>query len=253
MSQNWASTFSICRPSIRSGACAQGLTTRWSRSPTTRAALGPSVPAKGSHCAIHPALGTLEDFTRLIELAKERGIAIALDIAFQCAPDHPYVADLEWFRFRPDGTVQYAENPPKKYQGHLSLRLRNRRLGSAARRADPCRGVLDRWACGWLRVDNPHTKPFGLWEQMIARFKAEHPELIFLSEAFTRPKVMHRLAKVGFSPILHLLRGATRRHSEEYFTELCHGPDREYFRPNVWPNTPDILPEYLQIGVRPRS
>jgi len=208
--------------------------------------------SEGGHCAIHPALGTLEDFARLMKLAKEQGIAIALDIAFQCAPDHPYVAEHpEWFRFRPDGTVQYAENPPKKYQDIYPFDFETDDW--AALHAELIR-VVEFWigkGVRLFRVDNPHTKPFALWEQMIGRVKAEHPEVIFLSEAFTRPKVMHRLAKVGFGQsYTYFTWRNTKAQLQEYFTELCHGPGREYFRPNVWPNTPDILPEYLQIGGR---
>jgi starch synthase (maltosyl-transferring) len=208
--------------------------------------------SEGGHCAIHPALGTLEDFARLMKLAKEQGIAIALDIAFQCAPDHPYVDEHpEWFRFRPDGTVQYAENPPKKYQDIYPFDFETDDW--AALHAELIR-VVEFWidkGVRLFRVDNPHTKPFGLWEQMIEKVKAEHPEVIFLSEAFTRPKVMHRLAKVGFTQsYTYFTWRNTKAQLQEYFTELCHGPGREYFRPNVWPNTPDILPEYLQIGGR---
>jgi starch synthase (maltosyl-transferring) len=147
--------------------------------------------------------------------------------------------------------VQYAENPPKKYQDIYPFDFETDDW--AALHAELIR-VVEFWigkGVRLFRVDNPHTKPFGLWEQMIGRVKAEHPEVIFLSEAFTRPKVMHRLAKVGFGQsYTYFTWRNTKAQLQEYFTELCHGPGREYFRPNVWPNTPDILPEYLQIGGR---
>ncbi len=208
---------------------------------------------EGGHCSIHPALGTLADFARLVARARELGMELALDIAFQCAPDNPYVIEHpEWFRFRPDGTVQYAENPPKKYQDIYPFDFESDDW--AALHAELIR-VVQFWVdrgVRLFRVDNPHTKPFALWERLIATVKATHPEVIFLSEAFTRPKVMHRLAKLGFTQsYTYFTWRNTRAQLEEYFTQLCLGPGREYFRPNVWPNTPDILPEYLQFGGRP--
>ena len=208
--------------------------------------------SEGGHCHVHPALGTLEDFGRFLARAREHRLEIALDIAFQCAPDHPYVAENpEWFRFRPDGTVQYAENPPKKYQDIYPFDFETEDW--AALHAELVR-IVEFWVGQGVRifrVDNPHTKPFTLWERLIATVKAGHPEVIFLSEAFTRPKVMHRLAKIGFTQsYTYFTWRNTRAQLEEYFTELCLGPGREYFRPNVWPNTPDILPEYLQLGGR---
>jgi starch synthase (maltosyl-transferring) len=208
---------------------------------------------EGGHKAVHPQLGTLEDFRRLVAAARARGIEIALDIAFQCAPDHPYVREHpEWFRWRPDGTVQYAENPPKKYQDIY-----------------PFDFECDQWRALWeelksvfafwieqgvtiFRVDNPHTKPFAFWEWLIGEVKREHPEVIFLSEAFTRPKVMHRLAKLGFTQsYTYFPWRNTKAEIVEYFTELSQHASREYFRPNHWPNTPDILTAYLQHGGRP--
>jgi len=209
--------------------------------------------AEGGHTAIHPCLGTIDEFRDLVARATEHGLEIALDIAFQCAPDHPWVAEhSEWFRRRPDGSVQYAENPPKKYEDIYPLHFES-----------------DRWQELWheladvflfwighgvriFRVDNPHTKPFAFWEWLIARIKREHPDIIFLAEAFTRPKVMHRLAKLGFTQsYTYFAWRNTKQELTEYFTELAHGPGREYFRPNCWPNTPDILTEYLQFGGRP--
>jgi starch synthase (maltosyl-transferring) len=208
--------------------------------------------AEGGHCAIHPELGTLDDFKHLLQTAREHRLQIGIDIAFQCAPDHPYVKQHpEWFRFRPDGTVQYAENPPKKYQDIYPFDFETEAWQSLYRELTD---VVLYWAAQGVqifRVDNPHTKPFSLWQQLIAEVKARHPESIFLSEAFTRPKVMHRLAKVGFTQSYTYFAWRNTQHElREYFTELCLGPKREYFRPNVWPNTPDILPEYLQHGGR---
>jgi starch synthase (maltosyl-transferring) len=207
---------------------------------------------EGGHRAVHPQLGTLEDFKRLIASARARRLEVAMDIAFQCAPDHPYVrAHPEWFRFRPDGSVQYAENPPKKYQDIYPFDFETDAWQPLY---DELLGVVLYWAeqgVRVFRVDNPHTKPFALWESLIAEVKRRHPEAIFLSEAFTRPKVMHRLAKLGFTQSYTYFTWRNTRHElREYFTELCLGPSREYFRPNVWPNTPDILPEYLQVGGR---
>jgi starch synthase (maltosyl-transferring) len=208
--------------------------------------------AEGGHKAIHPSLGTLEDFRRLVERARSLGMEIALDVAYQCAPDHPYVkAHPQWFRWRPDGTVQYAENPPKKYQDIYPFNFES----------DDWRGlwqelksVMEFWigeGVRIFRVDNPHTKAFGFWEWAIGELKHAHPDLIFLAEAFTRPKVMHRLAKLGFTQsYTYFAWRNTRQELTDYFTELSQGPGREYFRPNVWPNTPDILTEALQYGGR---
>jgi len=209
--------------------------------------------AEGGHKAIHPGLGTLEDFRRLVAAARERGIEIALDIAYQCAPDHPYVqAHPSWFRWRPDGTVQYAENPPKKYQDIYPFHFESEDWRALW---DELKSVLDFWLAEGVtifRVDNPHTKSFAFWEWAIGEVKREHPGAIFLAEAFTRPKVMHRLAKLGFTQsYTYFAWRNTRRELTDYFTELAHGPGREYFRPNVWPNTPDILTEALQFGGRP--
>lgn len=208
--------------------------------------------AEGGHDAILSALGTLEDFRRLVGAARAQGLEIAMDIAFQCAPDHPWVTEHpEWFRKRADGSIQYAENPPKKYQDIYPFDFESddwRGLWAALA------GVFEYWISQGVkifRVDNPHTKAFPFWEWAIARLRLIDPEVIFLSEAFTRPKVMHRLAKVGFSQsYTYFTWRNTKQELVDYFTELTRGPGREYFRPNVWPNTPDILPAALQYGGR---
>jgi starch synthase (maltosyl-transferring) len=208
---------------------------------------------EGGHTAVHPQLGTLEDFRRFVGQVRERGMEIALDIAYQCAPDHPYVtAHPGWFRWRPDGAVQYAENPPKKYQDIYPFNFESEDWQQLWRELEH---VLEFWigeGVKIFRVDNPHTKPFPFWEWAIGAVKRAHPEVIFLSEAFTRPKVMHRLAKLGFSQsYTYFTWRNTKQEITDYFTELTQGPGREYFRPNCWPNTPDILTEYLQFGGRP--
>jgi starch synthase (maltosyl-transferring) len=209
--------------------------------------------AEGGHRDVHPELGTLEDFRHLCEAARRYGLQVAIDIAFQCSPDHPYVAQHpEWFRHRPDGSVQYAENPPKKYQDIYPFDFE-----SDAWRAlhDELTDVVCYWAAQGVRifrVDNPHTKPYAFWEGLIATVKARHPETIFLAEAFTRPRVMHRLAKLGFTQSYTYFTWRNgKQELIQYFTELTQSPGREYFRPSIWPNTPDILPEYLQTGGRP--
>jgi starch synthase (maltosyl-transferring) len=209
--------------------------------------------AEGGHEALHPQLGTLEDFRSLVARAHSLGVEVALDIAFQCAPDHPYVeAHPEWFRHRPDGSVQYAENPPKKYEDIYPFNFETERW--PALWEELC-GVVTYWigeGVRIFRVDNPHTKPFAFWEWAIDAIRRSHPDVIFLAEAFTRPKVMHRLAKLGFTQSYTYFTWRNTKHElTEYFTELTRGPGREYFRPNCWPNTPDILPEALQIGARP--
>ena len=208
--------------------------------------------AEGGHMDILPQLGTLEDFRRLILRAREHGIEIAMDLAFQCAPDHPYVSQHpEWFKRRPDGSVQYAENPPKKYQDIYPFDFESRDWRALWKEL---KSVVVFWVeqgVNILRVDNPHTKPFAFWEWLIGEVKRDHPQVIFLAEAFTRPKVMHRLAKLGFSQSYTYFTWRDSKHDlTEYFTELTQGPGRHYYRPNVWPNTPDILPETLQTGLR---
>ena len=208
---------------------------------------------EGGHKAIHPDLGGFEEFDELIKQAKARGIRIALDIAFQCSPDHPYVYEHpEWFRQRPDGTVQYAENPPKKYQDIYPFDFESCQWKSLW---EELKSIFEFWierGVTIFRVDNPHTKPFDFWEWCIAELKAAHPEVVLLSEAFTRPRVMHKLAKLGFSQSYTYFTWRNTKHElTQYFLELSAGEGREYFRPNVWPNTPDILHEYLQHGGRP--
>jgi starch synthase (maltosyl-transferring) len=208
---------------------------------------------EGGHKTIHPELGSLADFDLLVKKAKEHDIDIALDIAFQCSPDHPYVKQHpEWFRWRPDGTVQYAENPPKKYQDIYPFEFETTAWPELY---DELKSVFEFWVGHGVkifRVDNPHTKPFAFWEWVIAELKIKHPELIFLSEAFTRPRVMHRLAKLGFSQsYTYFTWRNTKDELVEYFTELSSDRSREYFRPNVWPNTPDILHAALQHGGPP--
>ena len=209
--------------------------------------------AQGGHTAVHPQLGTLDDFRAFLESARKHHLEVGLDIAFQSAPDHPFVqAHPQWFRHRPDGSVQYAENPPKQYQDIYPFDFESaawRELWQAL--ADVFRFWI-REGVTIFRVDNPHTKPFAFWEWVIGELKREHPELIFLAEAFTRPKVMHRLAKAGFAQSYTYFAWRNTKHElTQYFTELTQGEGREYFRPNCWPNTPDILTEYLQFGGRP--
>ena len=208
--------------------------------------------ADGGHKAIHRELGTVEDFRRFVQKAKELDISIALDIAFQAAPDHPYVREHEsWFRKRPDGTIQYAENPPKKYQDIYPFDFES---ADWAGMWEELKSVFVYWigqGVTIFRVDNPHTKAFPFWEWVIAEIKRDHPEAMFLAEAFTRPKIMYRLAKLGFSQSYTYFpwRNA-KEETTAYLSELAQTPVREFFRPNQWPNTPDILTEFLQIGGR---
>ncbi len=208
---------------------------------------------EGGHMAIHPELGTLADFKHIQAKARELGIEIALDLAFQCSPDHPYVKEhKEWFLQRPDGSVQYAENPPKKYEDIYPFYFENEH---APELCDELKRVVFYWieqGVHIFRVDNPHTKPFDFWEWLIKEARRKYPEVIFLSEAFTRPKVMHRLAKLGFTQSYTYFAWKNAKWElTEYFTELTQTPLREFVRSNVWPNTPDILTEYLQYGGRP--
>jgi starch synthase (maltosyl-transferring) len=208
--------------------------------------------AEGGHDAVHPELGTLDSFAALVSDAASRGIDVAIDLAFQASPDHPWVTDHpSWFRHRPDGTIRYAENPPKTYEDIYPLDFET-----------------DDWQALWLelldtvffwiaqgvrvfRVDNPHTKPFAFWEWLIASVKRTQPEVIFLAEAFTRPAVMAELARLGFSQsYTYFTWRTTKWELETYLNELNHGEMADYFRPNFWPNTPDILSEELQQGGR---
>lgn len=206
----------------------------------------------GGHEAISPDLGSLADFERLVEAAAAKGIDVALDLAFQCSPDHPWVSEHpDWFRHRPDGSIACAENPPKRYEDIYPIDFHTSDrdgLWLALLR------VVETWierGVRVFRVDNPHTKPFAFWEWLIAEVKRQHPATIFLSEAFTRPKVMHRLAKAGFDQSYTYFAWRYEKWDlTAYFEELAHGPARSYFRPNVWPNTPDILARSLQHGGR---
>ena len=206
---------------------------------------------EGGHKSIHPELGTLEDFAAFRRAAERLGIEIALDLAYQCSPDHPYVREHpSWFVRRPDGSVQYAENPPKKYEDIFPIDF-----ASDDWRAlwQELRDVVLFWVDQGVkvfRVDNPHTKPFEFWRWLIADVQSRHPDTLFLAEAFSRPRVMHRLAKLGFSQsYTYFTWRNTKQELTEYFTQL-HAA-RDWFRPNLWPNTPDILPESLQTGGRP--
>jgi starch synthase (maltosyl-transferring) len=206
--------------------------------------------AEGGHDAIHPDLGSLEDFDRLAAAAAAHDIELALDLAIQCSPDHPWLREHpEWFYRRPDGTLKYAENPPKKYQD-----IYNVNFDTPHWRAlwEEIRAVVLHWCDHGVRifrVDNPHTKPLGFWEWLIATVRAEHPETVFLAEAFTRPAVMYELGKVGFSQSYTYFAWRTGKNElQEYLTELARPDVAAFFRPNFFANTPDILHEYLQTG-----
>jgi starch synthase (maltosyl-transferring) len=209
--------------------------------------------AEGGHTAVEPGLGTLDDFDSFVGVANRLGLQVALDIAFQASPDHPWVKEHpEWFKHRPDGSIKYAENPPKKYQDIYPLDFDSsdwRGLWNALR------DVFLFWiehGVTIFRVDNPHTKAFRFWEWCIAEIKRDHPDAIFLSEAFTRPKLMRYLAKVGFTQSYTYFTWRNSAHElREYLTELTRTEVKEYMRPNFFANTPDILHEYLQTGGRP--
>ncbi len=207
----------------------------------------------GGHKAIEPSLGTFEDFDRLVKAAEKLGIAVALDFAIQCSPDHPYVkSHPEWFFIRPDGTIKYAENPPKKYQDIYPI---NFYCDNREALWTELMSVVQFWCQRGIkvfRVDNPHTKALPFWEWLIAEIKREFPETIFLAEAFTRPKVMRSLGKAGFSQSYTYFTWRNgRAELTEYLTELCQSEMKDYFRGNLWPNTPDILHEFLQEGGLP--
>jgi starch synthase (maltosyl-transferring) len=231
------------------------------KGPDNSLAAGPDDPgspwavgsAAGGHRAVHPGLGTLEDFRELAQAADAAGLAIALDLAFQCSPDHPHLVEHpEWFRWRPDGRVQYAENPPKRYEDIV-----------------PYDFETDAWAALWreladtalfwaeqgvrvFRVDNPHTKPLAFWRWLIATVKRRYPDVVFLAEAFTRPALMYELAKAGFSQsYTYFTWRNTGPELRTYLEEIRHPRISRFFRPNFWPNTPDILPPILQHGGRP--
>ena len=208
----------------------------------------------GGHKAVHPELGTIKDFTAFVATAEKLGISVALDIAFQCSPDHPYVKEHpQWFKWRPDGTVQFAENPPKRYEDILPIDFES---------ADwqnlwiELKSIFLFWidkGVKIFRVDNPHTKAFPFWEWAIASIREEHPDTVFLAEAFTRPKLMARLAVVGYSQSYSYFTWRNNKHElQEYLLELTSSPLKHFMRPNFWPNTPDILHEEFQTGDRNR-
>ncbi|OAD43944.1 alpha-1,4-glucan--maltose-1-phosphate maltosyltransferase [Polaribacter atrinae] len=202
----------------------------------------------GGHKDIHPELGSLEDFKHLVAKAKELGIEVAMDYALQAAPDHPWVTEHpDWFKWRPDGTVQYAENPPKKYQDILPIYWESKDYKNLWQE---CLDTLFYWIdCGInvFRVDNPHTKPYYFWGWIITEVKKKHPDVLFLAEAFTRPKIMHQLAKQGYTQSYTYFTWRDSKHELiEYMNELTQTDQKEYMRPNFWPNTPDINPYHLQ-------
>jgi starch synthase (maltosyl-transferring) len=212
--------------------------------------------AEGGHKDIHPDLGTLEDFDALVEVIADAGMEIALDYALQCSPDHPWVKDHpEWFHHRADGSIAYAENPPKKYQDIYPINFWPERDEDRVALWRACKDILDYWIARGVRifrVDNPHTKPVAFWEWVIPAVQAEHPDILFLAEAFTRPRVMEKLAQVGFSQSYTYFTWRTERDGAEglwaYMQTLTEGPAADYFRPNFWPNTPDILSGPLRNG-----
>ncbi|MFC1586477.1 maltotransferase domain-containing protein, partial [Fibrobacterota bacterium] len=209
--------------------------------------------AEGGHKAVHPELGTVKDFQRFVKKAADKGLEVAIDIAFQCSLDHPYIkAYPQWFLWRPDGTVQYAENPPKKYEDIVPI---NFETDDRRRLWEELKSIFVFWikkGVRMFRVDNPHTKPFAFWEWLIGGIKEKYPDVLFLSEAFTRPKIMYQLAKLGFTQSYTYY---TWRNSKgeftEYLKELTQTGVKDFFRPNFWPNTPDILAESLQGQGRP--
>lgn len=209
--------------------------------------------AEGGHTSIAPDLGSLDDFRRLVAEARRHGMEMALDMAIQCSPDHPWITEHpEWFEFRPDGTIKHAENPPKKYQDIVNLNFygpHQEALWTALR------DVFLFWVAEGVkifRVDNPHTKPVPLWEWLIAEVKARHPECVFLAEAFTRPSMLKTLAKAGFSQSYTYFTWRNfKQELEQFATDMTLSECRDYLRPNLFPSTPDILPEFLQRGGRP--
>lgn len=207
---------------------------------------------EGGHKDVHPELGTLKDFKHFTKAANKHGMQVALDFAVQCSPDHPYVKQHpEWFSFRPDGTIKYAENPPKKYQDIVNVNFES---SDAQALWEELRSIVLFWidaGATIFRVDNPHTKPFAFWEWLIGTVKEQHPEIIFLSEAFTRPKVMYALAKLGFTQsYTYFTWRNTKAELTEYLTELTQTAPKDFFRPNFFPTTPDIFPLYLHHGQR---
>ena len=208
---------------------------------------------EGGHAAIHPDLGTLEDFRALVDECASRGMEVALDYALQCSPDHPWVSEHpEWFHHRPDGTIKYAENPPKKYQDIYPINFWPAKEKDRKALWSACKAIFDHWighGVRIFRVDNPHTKPTAFWAWVIREVQAAHPDVLFLAEAFTRPKVMAKLAEVGFTQsYTYFTWRNTKQELTEYGLELTSGPAVSYMRPNFWPNTPDILAGPLRNG-----
>jgi starch synthase (maltosyl-transferring) len=231
------------------------------KGPNNAAVAGPDDPGsfyaignvEGGHCAIHPALGTLEDFRRFVAAARALDMEVALDFAVQCAPDHPWLREHpEWFAWRPDGSVKYAENPPKRYEDIVNVDFDG---ADAAALWQALRAIVLFWieqGVKTFRVDNPHTKPLPFWSWLIDSVKARHPDVVFLSEAFTRPKLMQALAKAGFSQsYTYFTWRNTKQELTQYLTELTQDWPKDYLRPNFFPSTPDILPPILQTGGRP--
>ena len=205
----------------------------------------------GGHKSTHPELGTIEDFKSLVKKAKELGIEVAMDYALQAAPDHPYVKDFpQWFKWRPDGTVQYAENPPKKYQDIQPIYFESSDWKNLWKELlDVALFWIEECDVKIYRVDNPHTKPFYFWGWLISEIKKKHPDVLFLAEAFTRPKIMNELAKQGFTQsYTYFTWRSSKNELIEYVEELTQSDQKEFYRPNFWPNTPDINPGHLQHG-----
>jgi starch synthase (maltosyl-transferring) len=233
-----------------------GRTNRKGRNNAVTAAEGdPGSPyaigaAEGGHDAVHPELGTLEDFRELVAACRQFGMEVALDFAVQCSPDHPWLKQHpQWFRRRPDGSMRYAENPPKKYEDIVNPDFASEDAGALW---NALRDVVLFWIeqdVKIFRVDNPHTKPFRFWEWLIHEVQLRHPDVIFLAEAFTRPKLMKGLAKLGFTQSYTYFTWRTQKWElEQYLTELTRYPERDFYRPNFFVNTPDILPYHLQGG-----
>jgi starch synthase (maltosyl-transferring) len=234
--------------------------TSFRKGPNNRPDAGPDDPGSpwaiggpaGGHDAVDPALGTVDDVRSLARTCAESGMDLALDVALQCSPDHPWVREHpEWFRHRPDGSIHYAENPPKKYQDIYPLDFEGEAWASLWQ---ACLDLFLFWAevgITVFRVDNPHTKPFAFWEWLVDAVRREHPDTIFLSEAFTRPAIMHRLARIGFTQSYSYFPWrVTKQELTDYFTELSTPPSVDVFRPSAWPNTPDILPWHLMGAPR---
>jgi len=208
---------------------------------------------EGGHTALHAELGTIDDFHAFVDEADALGMEVALDYALQCSPDHPWVKKHpEWFHHRPDGSIAYAENPPKKYQDIYPINFWPEKKSDREALWQACKEIFDHWIAHGVRifrVDNPHTKPFAFWDWVIDQVRSEHPDVLFLAEAFTRPPVMAKLAEIGFTQSYTYFAWRVEKWElEEYVTELAAGPTADYMRPNFWPNTPDILSGPLRNG-----